>query len=81
MEKYDWNIVLAGAHPLGIDAAKISRDQTKKTIINLFNGEYKLTVEQLIEEMCEQIEYKYEHNEILMNAFVGGFLGDGGFFV
>lgn len=78
MVKYDWDIVLAGAHQLGINAANIVENKTYEAIACLFKGTHKsLTIELLIEGMCEQIEYEYEHSEILINAFIDGFTNKG----
>lgn len=75
MQQYDWDIELASAHQLGIDAESISEDQTYNTIADLLEDKNKnLSCETLIEEMCSQVEREFERNEALLNAFAGGFL-------
>lgn len=77
MESYDWDIELASAYQLGIEAEGIAEDQTYNAIAKLFDGEHDtLSVETLVEEMCEQIDRDYERNEALMNAFIDGFLNE-----
>ena len=75
MEQYDWDLELASAHQLGIDAESISEDQTYNTIADLLEDKHEsLSSETLIEEMCSQIEREFERNEQLLNAFADGFL-------
>jgi predicted nucleotidyltransferase len=77
MEYYDWDIELASAYQLGVDAESIAEDQTYDAIASLFNGEHEsLSVELLVEEMCEQIDREYERNEKLTNTFIDGFLNE-----
>ncbi|EAW30198.1 hypothetical protein GP2143_01605 [marine gamma proteobacterium HTCC2143] len=77
MESYDWDIELASAYQLGIEAEDITEDQTYDAIASLFDGEHdSLAVEMLVEEMCEQVDREYERNEALMNAFIDGFLNE-----
>ncbi len=76
MERYDWDIQLAGSHQLGIDAASVALKQTSKAIATLFeNGNPKLSQERLIEEMCEHVDREYVRNEELISAFADGFSG------
>lgn len=75
MEKYDWDIELASAYQLGADSRAIMSDKTYDVIAMLFNDEHEsLSVDILIEEMCEYIEQQYIRNEQMMNAFIDGFL-------
>lgn len=75
MEQYDWDIKLASAYQLGIDARAIASDKTCDVITKLFNNKHEnLSVELLIEEMCEHIEQQYTRSEQLLNAFIEGFL-------
>ena len=75
MERYDWELSLASAHQLGIDAELIVENQTYDVIANFFEDRHEhLSVERLIEEMCERIEHEYESNEELTMAFINGFL-------
>lgn len=77
MESYGWDIELASAYQLGVEAENIAGDKTCEAIVNLFDGENNtLSVEMLVEEMCEQIDREYERNEALMNAFINGFLNE-----
>jgi predicted nucleotidyltransferase len=74
MEIYDWDITLAAAHLLGINAKSIAKDQTSTAIMKLFRSEHeKLSVEFLVEQMCEHIENEYVNNEFLMQAYMSGF--------
>ncbi|OMH39407.1 nucleotidyl transferase AbiEii/AbiGii toxin family protein [Motiliproteus sp. MSK22-1] len=74
MEQYEWDIDLAGAHLLGINAKNIATDQTYKAIYELFMDQHEsLTRGLLKEEMCVHIDSEYERNEELLNAFVDGF--------
>ena len=74
MEGYGWDIELASAYQLGVDAETIAEKQTYDAITGLFNGDHKnLTVELLVEEMCEKIDREYDRNEELTNAFIDGF--------
>ena len=75
MAFYDWDIELASAYQLGVEAEAITAEQTYNTITRLLNGDDdKLSVEMLVEEMCERIEREYERNESLMKAFINGFI-------
>lgn len=77
MEAYEWDIELASAYQLGVDAESIAEEQTYDAIAGLFNGEHNsLSVELLVEEMCELTDREYERNEALANAFIDGFLRD-----
>lgn len=74
MESYDWDIELASAHQLGVQAKEISGKEAYDAMVNLFDDKHAtLSVETLVEEMCEQIDHEYERNEALMNAFFSGF--------
>ena len=77
MAFYDWDVELASAYQLGVEAEAIAEEQTYNAIAHLFNGDdYKLSVEILVEEMCEQVDREYERNESLMKAFINGFIQD-----
>ena len=73
MEQYDWDIELAGAHQLGADARAIAGEQTQRKINELFNGDSTLSVERLIEEMCDHHDLEYDRNEKLTYAMIAGF--------
>ncbi len=73
MEQYDWDIGLAGAHQLGMDARAIAGEQTLRLIAELFSGGGTLSVERLIEEMCDHHELEYDKNEKLTQAMIAGF--------
>jgi predicted nucleotidyltransferase len=75
MERYDWDITLAGAHQLGINIKPITLPQTYSHISELLNGQrQKLPLERLINEMGEHGARQYALNEALINAFKAGFL-------
>jgi len=74
MEQYGWDIELAGAYQLGVDAKAIAGTQTHQVINDLFRGAGALPVERLIEEMCDHYESEYVRNEKLTNAMIAGFL-------
>lgn len=75
MERYDWDIELAGAHRLGIDTRATTKAKTFEAIEALFAGNSeKLSVEILVREMGERNDDKYERNTILTQAFIAGFL-------
>lgn len=77
MNKYDWDMTLASAEQLGENVKKIASEQTVRSISALFNGQHKtLSIERLIEEMCENIEQQYERNETLTRAFITGFINE-----
>lgn len=73
MEQYDWDIELAGAHQLGVDARSIAGEQTFRAINGLFSGESVLGVDRLIEDMCDHLELEYDQSEKLTNAMIAGF--------
>ena len=75
MEHYDWDIELASAHQLGVNAGSIVENRAYNVIAELFNDECEvLSVDLLVEEMCRQIDREYERNSALVGAFVEGFL-------
>ncbi|MCR8923197.1 nucleotidyl transferase AbiEii/AbiGii toxin family protein [Dasania sp. GY-MA-18] len=75
MEHYEWDLSLAAAHQLGINARGLAKEPTANTITKLFNGGHdKLTLEQLISEMGGRSDDQYTNNEVLTNAFIKGFL-------
>ena len=75
MEKYEWDLTLASAHQLGMDAKGIAKDKTVNAIVKLFKDEHeKLRLEQFIGEMYERGDDQYERNKTLTNAFIEGFL-------
>lgn len=77
MEDYDWDIELASAYQLGVDAESITEEQTYDAIAELFSGDHEgLTVELLVEEMCKQIDREFDRNEALVGAFISGFVRD-----
>lgn len=72
MEAYGWDITLASAHQLGIDAKKISSAQTSSEILKLLNNQTsKALLPKLINEMGEN--HQHNRNETLINAFNEGF--------
>lgn len=73
MEGFDWDITLGSAFKLGIDAAAISSKQTKEYLKRIENDQIdKRPSDQLIEDMCENIEQEFERNQQLLSAY---FLG------
>lgn len=75
MEAYGWDIELASAYQLGVDAELIAEEQTYDAIAALFSGGHeKLTVELLVEEMSERVDRKFIRNQNLVNAFIDGFI-------
>lgn len=77
MEQYSWDIRLAGAHWLGVDAAAIARTPTQQHIGALLTG--KLSAEQrnvdrlILESMDRFNETEQETNFLLVEAFRNGF--------
>jgi predicted nucleotidyltransferase len=77
MEQYSWDIRLAGAHLLGVDAAAIARPPTKQHIEALLTG--KLSAEQrnvdrLVHESMDRFnEMEQTANFLLTEAFRNGF--------
>lgn len=72
MEQYDWDLSLASAHMLGVDAVAISQETTKQHINTIL--EKNLNIKDLnifVEEMCEHQEY--EEKLSLLKAFANGF--------
>jgi len=68
-----WDITLAAAHQLGIDARKIASPQTHRVIAEFLNNQNKrLFLERLINEM--DAAQQYSRNEVLIKAFSLGFL-------
>ena len=75
MEGYNWDLTLAAAYQLGVDAEAIAEDPTFDAIAELLEDDReKLSVETLIEEMSRRDQSDYEQNETLLNAFIDGFL-------
>lgn len=72
---YDWDITLAAAHKLGVDAAAIVGEKTRTEIeLLLFGKQGAAMQERLITEMCRRNDApEYEKNERLLTAFVAGF--------
>jgi predicted nucleotidyltransferase len=75
MELYGWDITLASAHQLGINAKQITLPQTYSVISEVLNKRHpKLPLERLLNEMSGNITHQYARNEALINAFNAGFL-------
>lgn len=75
MELYGWDITLASAHQLGINVKQITLPQTNLVITALLNNQHsRVKLERLINEMDENGDYQYAHNEALINAFRAGYL-------
>lgn len=73
MELYSWDITLAGAHQLGINVKQMALPQTRSVISDVLNKQSaKLSVEKLINEMCENPD-QYARNAVLIDAFGAGF--------
>lgn len=73
MEEFDWNISLGSAFKLGIDAGVISSKQTKEYLKRIENDQIdKRSSDQLIEDMCENIEEEFETNKQLLSAYFRG---------
>jgi predicted nucleotidyltransferase len=72
MERYDWDLTLAGAHKLGADSVTMAGAASYALIAKFFKGEHdKLNTEKLLAEMEQS---RYERNEALLNACIEGFL-------
>ncbi len=71
LKKYDWDIVLSGAYLIGEHAKSIASEETTLIINNILLTEK--TFEQLLEEMYEYIDSKFEHAEKLLAAYKTGF--------
>ncbi|HMU67749.1 MAG TPA: hypothetical protein PKE57_11405, partial [Cellvibrionaceae bacterium] len=73
MELYSWDITLASAHQLGINVKQMALPQTRSVISDVLNKQSaKLSVEKLINEMCENPD-QYARNAMLIDAFGAGF--------
>ncbi|MCF6319245.1 MAG: nucleotidyl transferase AbiEii/AbiGii toxin family protein [Proteobacteria bacterium] len=74
MENYDWEILLASAHLLGLDSATIAKNKTKNKIMEILSDNLKLnTPSRLVEEMCNDIKKEYHEKIKLLQAFTNGF--------
>lgn len=74
METYNWDIELVCAHLLGKDARIITGKQTFSAIEKLLSDQHeKLSIDQLILEMGERNEGRYEQHQNLSTAFIAGF--------
>jgi predicted nucleotidyltransferase len=75
MELYAWDITLAAAYQLGIDARKIALSKTYCLIADFLNNQNKkLSLERLLNEMGVNRNSPYARKEMILNAFKRGFL-------
>lgn len=75
MAKYDWDITLAAAHKLGIDAKQIASSTTATTISKLLKNQHSLLkIALLINEMSVFNPQQQSRNQELINAYKAGFL-------
>lgn len=75
MEHNGWNIELAAAHLLGRHVRVIAGEGSDALISELLRDQLAgCTCDQLIIEMCGNIELQYDFNEKLLAAFIAGYL-------
>lgn len=71
--EFDSDIRLGSAFKLGADAGAIAKEQTKKYLkIIEDDGVDKRPFEQLVEDMCDNIEAEFEFNKKLLAAYFRG---------
>lgn len=74
MQVYDWDTSLAGAYQLGREAQAIAASLTCEAIKSLLSSTHqKLSIEQLVDEMCERGDDRYEAHAKLVEALAAGF--------
>lgn len=75
MESVDWDIKAAGAYLLGLDVRSIVTPESYAFVIQLANNELKsLSLEMLVDQMCNHPEIEYERLSNLLNTFFDGFI-------
>ncbi len=75
IERYEWDITLAAAHQLGIDAKKIALPQTHRVIAEFLNNQNsKLSMSRMLNEMDVHNDKTHARNLSMTNAFTMGFL-------
>ena len=73
MEEFDHEIELASAFILGIDAAAITSEQTKKYLKQIENNQIKnRPCDLMVEDMCNDIEVEFARNKALLKAYFRG---------
>lgn len=74
MEEYEWDLTIASAHQLGIDARKIANKATQDVIGRIALDQIPgIRKESLIYEMTSKRTLDTERNTQLLNAFFAGF--------
>jgi len=75
LERYDWDLTLAAAQLLGMEAKQIALPQTSNVITALLNSKMNpLSITRLINDMSSAPQ-AYSRNSQLLEAFSAGFLG------
>ena len=74
MDQYDYDLALGSAHQLGIDAALISDEVTKKHILEILDNNLKTdNPSELVIDMCGLLDGEYEEKLRMLQAFANGF--------
>lgn len=74
MDSYGWDITFAAAQQLGSNTAAIASSPTEEAINNLFRNKLKnRSVDLLVGEVGERVDYQFERNHKIMAAFIHGF--------
>ncbi len=74
MEKCDWDITIGSAFLLGRHARNIAMTPTIESITKSSRNKIKnLSIDILIEDMCENIGEEFERNNALLSAYIDGF--------
>ncbi len=74
MEAYGWDITLAAAHQIGMDAKRIASVRTALTICELLNNQGSPPqLGRLINEMGDGSTHQHSYNKSVINSFKTGF--------
>lgn len=74
MEKYSWDVELAGAYQLGVNSRSIASTATAEASLTLLEDKHpKLDRDQLIDEMEGHFPETFERGQELLEAFTAGF--------
>ncbi|GAB5452786.1 MAG: nucleotidyl transferase AbiEii/AbiGii toxin family protein [Halioglobus sp.] len=75
MERYDWDVELAGAYQLGVDSRSMAQEATAQAILSLLEDRHpKLDRDRLIGEMGGHSPDTFERAQELIEAYKAGFV-------